>query len=257
MFSNKIPYFKRGNILKKGMLENLRDYPRNFLNLYFNDYSDGIISGCDILIEDDYLCINQGIIKFNGLIYIMDQFYKINYSNTNKEVLIKVKFFEAEDSRDYKNYSSEILLDENLKLADDEFELARFKLREGAKLRANYSSFADFDTEYNTINIINVAYSNHGQSTLHPLIVSNFAKEILARTSDDSLDLVFAMECLNSRAVNRDLMISYVSKKLALAKEEYSNLELYKYMKKIIKSLSYAKEDKRNSPRRQSKIIVD
>ena len=63
MFTNKFPHFKKGNILKKEMLENLRDYPRDFINFYFADYSDGIVSGSDLFIEGDQICINQGLIK--------------------------------------------------------------------------------------------------------------------------------------------------------------------------------------------------
>lgn len=257
MFTNKFPYFKKGNILKKEMLQNLRDYPRNFLKLYYDGYSEGIISGSDIFIEDDYICINSGIIKFKEAIYIMEDNYKINYSNTNKEIVIKLKCFGLEETADFKEYKSKIFLDDNIKLAADEFELGRFKLREGAKLRANYNNFLDFDTEYNTINIINVKYSNYDNYTLHPLIIKEFANQILKKADDSYLDLAFSMECLNSRAIDRGLMISYISKKLEIVEEEYTNFEIYTYMKRIIKSLADSRENKRSVPKRRSKIIVD
>jgi hypothetical protein len=59
-------------------------------------------------------------------------------------------------------------------LKEDELELGRFKLREGAVLRSDYTDFFDLITEYNTINVINVEYAGIKESTMNLLCSRNF-----------------------------------------------------------------------------------
>ncbi|QTL98663.1 DNA and RNA helicase [Iocasia frigidifontis] len=256
MFKNNTPYFKRGNILKKGMLMNLRDYPRKFFDFYFQDYSNGVIAGSSIFIEDKYFCVNEGIVKFNDIIYISDGISRVKYFNSNKEMIVKIKFRDKREEKDYSCYESDIIVDDNLQIEENELELGRFKLREGAYLRSEYNNFSDFETEFNTVNIINVLYANVSRPTLHPSIVEKFANNLLELSQDDFIDIAFAMECLNSRMVRRDLLENYLNRKLELKKERYTNLDIYKHMKNIIKELlgnRVIKDEGRKAP----KIIVD
>lgn len=256
MFKNNTPYFKKGNILKKGMLMNLRNYPRKFVDFYFLDYSNGVIAGSSIFVEDGYFCINEGIVKFNDVIYISDGIGRVKYFNTNKEMIVKIKFQDKREEKDYSCYESDIIVDDNLQIGENELELGRFKLREGAYLRSEYNNFSAFETEFNTVNIINVLYANVGRPTLHPLIVKEFASNLLELSGDDFIDIAFAMECLNSRVVRRDLLENYLNRKLGLKKKKYTNLEIYKYMKNIIKELSGNRVIK-NEGRKAPRIIVD
>ncbi|MEJ6949906.1 DNA and RNA helicase [Natronospora cellulosivora (SeqCode)] len=256
MFENNIPYFKNGNILKKSMLLNLRDYPRKFIDIYFQDFSDGIIAGSNIFLDNGYFCVDKGVVKYNGIIYILEELCKIRYENTNKEMIVKIRFLAKEEKKDFKIYSSDIILDDDLELKSNEIELGRFKLREGAKLRSTYKDFMDFSTEFNTINIINVPYANIDEATLHPLIVRFFAKKILELNDDNLIDYAFALECLNSRVINRILLENYLKRRLNLPGDNYSNLDIYNYMNDIIKSLSGMKTNHSNT-KKIPKIIVD
>jgi hypothetical protein len=237
------------------MLMNLRDYPRNFIDYYFHEYSDGIIAGSDIFIEDRYFCINKGLIKHNGIIYFLDEVNRIEYFNTNKEMIVKIRFMEMREEKDFKCYESQVVLEDDLEIKDNEMEIGRFKLREGARLRSDYSDFGDFQTEFNTINIINVPYASIGRSTLHPLIVESFANNLI-NLSRDALDFAFAMECLNTKIVRRILLEKYLIRRLNLEDREYTNLEIYRYMRNIIRELSGVKviHDKRKTV---PKILVD
>jgi hypothetical protein len=238
------------------MLENLRDYPRDFLNIYFKDNSDGIISGADIKIKDKYIYINEGIIKFKGVIYILNKEKKVEYFTTEEDVLIKIKIFNKQETNDFTVYDSEVFIDQEIELKGNELELGRFKLREGAKLRAEYKDFADYSTEYNVINRINVKYSGIENPTISPVIIKSFAK-ILISNSQDNLDINFAMQCLNSKIVNRIVITSYLENRLKLNKENYNNEEIYKYLKLIAKKLQGAEDDIKVKRRRTDKIIVD
>ena len=52
MFKNTYPLFERKKVLKKEMLENLRDYPRDVFHILYQDYSDGILVGCELKVQE-------------------------------------------------------------------------------------------------------------------------------------------------------------------------------------------------------------
>ncbi|MGM0501360.1 MAG: DNA and RNA helicase [Bacillota bacterium] len=256
MFSNQFPFFKRGNILKTDMLNNLRDYPRDLVNLYFSDYSDGILVGSNLKIEGQEIVIKPGIIKFRNQIYLLTQDLKLKYHPTNEEIMIKIKFETAEESNDFKSWNSDLFLDEELDLAVDEFELGRFKLREGASLRTDYNKFSDFSTEYNTVNIINVKYSCLEEATLHPVMMSFFANKILDSDTKDPFNISFAIQTLQTGRVSRKLIKKYLRRQLELTEDSYSNLEIYRYLARIIRQLSDYKVQTREH-KRENKILID
>ena len=52
MFKNVYPLFERKRLLKKEMLENIRDFPRDIVDIFFFFFSDGILAGCDIKVKE-------------------------------------------------------------------------------------------------------------------------------------------------------------------------------------------------------------
>ena len=48
MFHYEEPIFKKKKLLRIEMLEQLRDYPRNYFKLHFQGFSNGIMDGCQI-----------------------------------------------------------------------------------------------------------------------------------------------------------------------------------------------------------------
>ncbi|MCX7746236.1 MAG: DNA and RNA helicase [Clostridia bacterium] len=258
MFVNLYPNFGKGRILKKEMLENLRDYPRDFLNIYFKDYSNGIISGAQIIVGGSSFTVTPGVLKFKEQIYMLSDVAEVPYYPTNKEVVIKIKFFNEVSESDFKRYQSKVFIDDNTSLDEDELELGRFKLREGAVLRSEYTDFYDFSTEYNTINIINAAYSGPGQSTLNPLVLKYFSKVVFKSSTENVYDIGFAMQCSNQDLIHRELILYYISNRLGMEYKECSNIQIYKYLTLIVKEIESGirrkMEVKQSGP---SRIIVD
>ncbi|MGM0508837.1 MAG: hypothetical protein ACQERZ_06665 [Fusobacteriota bacterium] len=230
---NRVPKFEKGSILKKGMLEALRDYPKNFIDIFFEEYSDGILEGCKISVNESYIVINKGIIKLDGCIYILDDKTEIDYPESNVEVVIKISILE-EENRDYDIKKLNITSDENKDLLKNELELGRFKLRKGADLRTTYSDFFDFKTEYNTLNIINCKYSSTGGTSISPKILREFGKKALEINTMSPIDIIFAYKTLESGTVNREIIKSYISKKLSIKNKEFTNLQMYNYLKDIL-----------------------
>jgi hypothetical protein len=87
------PNFGKGRILKKEMLESLRDYPRDYLDICFKDYSNGIISGADILVGENGITVSRGVVKHNNRIYMLVKDYmNLTASIQTKRFLLRLSF---------------------------------------------------------------------------------------------------------------------------------------------------------------------
>lgn len=259
VFENNYPLFKSGRLLKIDMLEEMRDFPREFFDAQFKGYSDGIISGCDIEVSDNYIKILRGIIKFKDVIYLLKKDNKIEYTCNNKLMVLKVKFLPEMQDSDFRTNSTEIHLNENMDLEENEMEICRFKLRVGAKLRINHIDFVDLSTEYDTVNTIYAPYAAYGDSSLNPEILRRFGRELLGCNLIDPWDISFAMTCVQSKdAIQKEIIISYLAYKLNIVSKEYSNEDLYYYLLEVLRS---AKEGASGHGRRGSgkfkKILID
>lgn len=258
MFVNIFPNFDKGRILKKEMLDNLRDYPRNFFDIYFKDFSKGIISGADLVVGEKDITIKKGIIKFDSKLYMLEKEVSIPYYATNRESIIKVRFLDSAINSDFTVNTAEIFIDDNTNIERDELELGRFKLKERAQLRQDYTDFHDFSTEYNTLNIINVEYSGVGKSTMNPIILRYFSKIILKNKADNPYDITFAMQCMNQKYTDREVVLYYISNRLGIEYKEYSNMQIYRYLCQIARDAeSGVKRRVQNRQNRNSRIIVD
>lgn len=48
MFCYETPQFKKKRLLRAEMLEQLRDYPRDYLEIMYAGYSDGVCAAADL-----------------------------------------------------------------------------------------------------------------------------------------------------------------------------------------------------------------
>lgn len=257
MFTTQFPNFQKGRILKREMLENLRDLPRDFLDLYFQEYSNGIITGVNLHVNGTTLIVTKGIVKQNGRLYILQNDFELPYFPTGKETVLKIRFTEELNSPDFTIFSSEIMLDDLDELAENELELGRFKLKPGAKLRTDYIDFADFATEFNTINSIHCQYAGLYKSTFHPMILHYFAREMLKSKPSNAYDISFALECLNQERMQREVIDYYISNRLGLEYKEYTNLEIHKYLGRILLEVQSGVRMAAHNPGRPKRLIVD
>ncbi|CAM3852209.1 hypothetical protein [Marinicrinis lubricantis] len=123
MFKDHIPQFVKGRILKTEMLESLRDYPRHACELFLQDWSDGIVAGAAVRAEGEHLVIQKGIIKYRDRLYMLTSDVSIPYQATGRETVIKIRFEDADQSRDYTEYRTEVVLDDEVRLLPNEMEL--------------------------------------------------------------------------------------------------------------------------------------
>lgn len=236
MFTHKEPKFEKGRILKTAMLENLRDFPREFANIYYRDYGDGIVTGAEVVVSLDTLSVNPGIAKHRGKLYLLNEQIVLPYQTTGRESSIKIRFDEGSEDGDWRMQRSEIVLEERLETSAEEIELCRFKLKEGARLRQDYQNFRDLSTEYNTINLLHASASAYGQSTVLPVVMRMYGDELLRRGSADPQDISFAMMCLNDGVVHRSVILHYIASRLGITFRDYSNVDIHKHLLRILDS---------------------
>ena len=258
MFENIKPKFEMGKILKIEMLDCLNNYPRNYLDIYYKDYSDGIIKGCDINITDTFISVNKGIVKYNGNIYFLNKEEKFKYECNNKYMILKIRFFEPNEKDDFEFKLSEIVLEDNLELSYNEIEICRFKLREGARLRDDYVNFTDFSTEFDTVNIINSTYSGISGQTLSPQITSQFGRELAEMNLENAYDINFTFMLMQNRALTeKEVITSYIRKKINIQDKELTNDEMYKYLLQILNTIKNNGDGINTGNSRRRKILLD
>lgn len=208
------PAFERGRIMKKELLWALRDYSYAALQVRYQDYPDGIISGCRVRAEDGMLHISPGTVKCRDFIFLLAGGERVAYAPTQGYVSLKFRLTAKEELADYTLYRSEFALDGRLERGEGEIELCRFQLKEGARLRTDYRDFYDIQTEYDTVNLAYATWSAAGGSTLSKDVTDFFARKILECGNAPEGDVRFAYFLLDGReAVSYRVLEDYIARR--------------------------------------------
>ena len=97
----RVPVFAGRRILKKESLWDIRDYTYAGWQLYYAEYTDGLLKGCDIRAEDGRLVIGKGMLKFHDFIYLLMEEEEVAYQPKNRWQVLKAEFLEDETNLDY------------------------------------------------------------------------------------------------------------------------------------------------------------
>lgn len=258
MFSAIYPLFEKGRLLKIEMLECLRDFPREILQIYLKDYKNGILSGCEISVNEYCLVIQPGIILFHGILYVLKDTYEVPYLSNDRLTVLKVNCLDKDIEKDFIHYISQIYLDYNTTCKETEVELCRFKLKKGARLRMEYKDFYDFNTEYDTVNRIYVPYLGKGKTTLVPEIVMAFARAALKYHPLEAIDLQFCFLALqNNGRVERSVLEAYLEAKNEQINDQTSQIILYEGLSNILRRIEKGEQIKNHRKGFGKGILVD
>lgn len=254
----RVPVFAGRRILKKESLWDIRDYTYAGWQLYYAEYTDGLLKGCDIRAEDGQLVIGKGMLKFHDFIYLMMEEERVDYQPKNRWQVLKAEFSEDETNLDYKAYRVRFFLDEEMELGENQIEMCRFYLREGSVLRDSYKNFADMSTEYDTVNLICATVAGIGEKTLHPVVVKQFGEELWNMEEKDQFDFGFCSLVWNTQGrVERKVIAAYLSNKMKKAVVDkimsYDNQMVYEKLENIVDNMGKFKKEKVNA----RVIIVD
>lgn len=234
-----IPIFKELHLLKKDMLESLADYAFRSGQLLYKGYGDGIIAGCELTTTEDSIILNEGVIYFEGQMFLIKEPMSILYHPTNTITVLKICF--SEQMQDDNLIYREIDLDltEQTELQKGELELCRFKLQDGARLRYQYQDFEDRNTEFDTLNTIYASFSAKGGNTLSPQIVGEFAAEMLKAENLSELDTAFCLQLMRQdRPVGKEVLVTYIERRNRRKLQQITNIAIYKELVQILKEVT-------------------
>ena len=226
MQNNSYPLFARGRTLKKESLDIMRDFPRDLFDIAFCEYSDGVLYGLSVSAQHEHVYVSSGAIKHLGNIIIIKQ-QALPFTMFEQFVSVKVSIGSKETSKDFETISLEIKTDTNLSLHKNEWELGRFTLSKGARLRLEYTGVSDFKTPNNTLDLTEVLYAGVGKATFSVKLLKIFAQTLLQVANPSPIDTSFAFTVLNSERVQRDFILWYIAKRLNRPFAELSNIEIY------------------------------
>ncbi len=242
MFIDKYPNFTTGRVLKHEMLNLIRDYPREYVDILYSDYADGIIAGCGLTVNSETITIAPGIVRFRGKHFTLAEKTALPYTATGQDTITKIHFGKAKESGDYFIHQGEIISTPGLKIAENELELCRFRLKIGARLRDIYQDFADLGTEYDTVNIINVSYAAPGEPTISPVITRRFAQEAFNYRPVHPFDYVFISQCAQGAPVARMLITAYTAARLGVVTTDSTNQDIHRHLTRILDDLRHGKD---------------
>lgn len=256
MFQNTYPVFEAKRLLKKEMLENLRDFPRNLFGLQYQAYSDGILIGCDIKGSETGLTILPGVVLYKGVPYFLDKPYPVSYRAEGKLVYVKVHFWDKAIGAGGEEFFSQVIVDEQEPDTKQELELARFKLQSGARLRSEYVDFYDYETEFDTVNRIHAPYAAPGHPGIWPQICQCFAKELVKYPVTDIWDSAFCLSCLQlMEAMSYEALRTYLNMRLG-QNRDYTNEQVYSALKRILRTNGGRREDSGHSPKKEGTLLM-
>ena len=256
---NLYPLFERNRILKKELLWSLRDYSFAHIQLEYQEYDQGILRGYEIKVRENDLVIGPGIFKYGNFVCLQTEEERIPYSPKEQPQYLRMKVEVDRTSQDYIAYKMEYYVTTDEKKEENEFELCRFHLRSGARLRDQYRDFGDMETEFDTVSLIYSDWGGLGGKTLSPAIIKYFARIILESENSQLEDRSFAYLCLTQPgAVPVHVLASYISKRNGIRLEEVVNNQLiYQSMREIIKEIQKGNKEGAGSRRERHRIFVD
>ncbi len=237
MFQYDYPQFEKKRLLRVEMLDKLRDYPKNFLDLSFQDFGDGVVSGCDITWDDGRLTISSGMVLWKKNLYFMEQPFVMDCRAEDKIRYLKVQFLAEIREAGKITGNTRIFLEDKKPDPACEMELCRFRLQEGARLRDSHENLQDYSTEFDTVNLIHQPYAAAGESTLNPRIIRQFSKEMFKCRPSDPYDISFSTTALaNHGHVTVELIREYLSIRQGDEYGEKGNASIYRGLLEVLRT---------------------
>lgn len=253
----RIPQFESLHILRQAMLCDVRDRAFAGMPLLYQDYSDGIISGCRLMTTRETITVQPGLVKHAGFIYYLREPMTMDYHPTDEYMVLKLVFPTPTEQQGAKVYTLDLSLTNNLQLTPDEMELCRFKLKHGFILRVDYMDFFDRTTEFDTVNTIHVPYASVGQSTLSPDITKAFAQEV-KRYALTELDRQFCLLALGGAPLSVASIGFYISQRLESEEQDWDNASLFDGLTRVLDEIRPAGlRECRRERRRRREVFVD
>ena len=171
---------------------------------------------------------------------------------------MKLQFQKAYKTSDFEGRVANVVLENSECDQQNEMEIARFKLSQGAYLRLNYQDFEDFKTGHNTLNIVNQPYSSISGQTLSPVILKYFTRELLRYKTENPHDLAIIYQVLNGEiSISKELLINYIKLRLSEDRQLENNEDLHQGLTHVLKKAKQEERGGGRTARSSRRLIVD
>lgn len=251
MLIKKDVSFLHGSILTKEMLNEIYIYPRNFVELKYNVYSDGIIEGLNFVEKDGITYLTKGIVKIAGEYYFLlndvdltSYFKEIqkkqNWKNDVCYLYLKSEMPIKADSIVVKKL--DLYVSENKE--SDLFLLCRFSsINDNLYLpklnNRKKNEFEDLIINHLYVNLVNTLYAMPKKATYHPFLFEAVAEYLKQKQDKRVLDFVILMQIQNMKVLSIDAMETYI---YATGYNNEKNLDRESFFDLFVKCLK-KKED--------------
>lgn len=256
MFQSYEAEFEKHGVLRAQSLNDGMNGPVRIVEQLFAGYSDGILRDLEIESGADHIVIKGGMVRYQGKIYYLDKEVRIGIKPDNKLQILKIRFEEMKQKNGMKIWATDLVLDEQETIRNNEMELCRFQYQQGAKLRTTYTNFQDYGVNYNVVNIVHAPYAAVGESTIASRITRDFAEQMMQDNLTDAYDIAFCFACMRQEAVSRKSIVHYIRHKLPQQGENMRNSDIYYNLSRIL-DMRGRKEPMTPVRARERRLIVD
>lgn len=261
MFQNVLPYFKRHSVLRAEVLTNGFVQNQKLNESFYAGFTDGIVEGARVDIDDNVIVLSPGVIKQDGMLYYSDKKEYITCEPNESIQYVYIRFWEEQqEENEIWHYAEPILTTEKSERASD-MELGRFLLKEGAQLRKDYVSLEDFKTEHNTFQVLYAPYAGRNVTSISPEITRFYGKEVLKIKKLEPVDAAFAMECLRGETLNLEQIVCYaenrLERKLDISWSSVQGLDVFIELLNKAKEWAHAQNERVDSVRRPRRMMLD
>ncbi len=256
MIVQAIPQFNSGRILRGKMLESLSEYTYQHTTLLYQACTDGIVSGCALTTTEDSIILNLGVVRYEGELYLLNKPQFLPYSATDTTRVLQLVFHDKVTTETFVTREIELCFTDGPSVDPRHMEMCRFKLQPKARLRYEYTDFADRETEYDTLNIIHSPFCGLGHPTLSPDIVRHFAQEALS-SGASGLDATFCLQILSVREpIQRDALQGYIKLRLGQDTPCDTNIQIYHALLGCLAQMEQHSPNEKK-PTRRKMLLVD
>lgn len=253
------PLFEEGRILKKDALDMVRDYAPDFFSLLLEEYGSGIVCGFQIRGQGNEIRVAPGILKDGASFFCMREEAQLEYGLYGQTVQIILRRLAGEASADFRTERYCLTLEPVRTLGEEEYELGRFLLEQGARLRT-YTDYKDFDdlvTGFNTLNPVHIPFSCQNGSGLAPFILRFYGKAVLHSPKAQPIDLSFAALCLNGSRISAQLVREYLIVREQTADNYESNMQMYQGLRRLYAKIVSGGEARQRLQNMSGKTMID
>ena len=110
VMQNIYPLFERNQTLKKEMLWSLRDYIFAHARVKYQEYGQGILTGCSLSIQGEEIAVRPGLLKYGQAVCIMMEEARIPFGAAQEMRYLHMAVREDRSAPDYIAYRMELAL---------------------------------------------------------------------------------------------------------------------------------------------------